>query len=637
MDTPEPTQTISLRKRLRNLPKRPVIIGGTLIAVLLVVGVILWPRQVTFSYQKKACLVQPMIAPGLLRSRSDDYELVPDRVIRVGSIDVAAGGVCLEPKKAPKPGDHQVLLTMAGIAFPWKRIDIKVLSPPKLSAAALARPVPVSKPIMIALDDADRVFEYRIRVGEKTAICPSRQMIIQCDIPALDLEQGMAYEVSLERFYKGSRVEVATAKKVTTLSAVSVKNTSIKGGETVYIKPQSLEFHLDKEIKDARAMLVRTDGDKRKVPVQSVVNKDTITVSWIEELPREAAYELTLEKGEAMDGSGLVEPHSVAFATSGGPKVISVSVGNTRAPVGGTVVVTFDQPLSDKQDIAKIVSFTGGASLAKREGARLYVSLAGVPKCGDAAIKIAAGLQSTYDVTATTNWIHATRTLCHTVGSIGTSVQGRSISAYYFGSGPNTVIYTGAIHGDEASTRSLMLRWIDDLEVKAKTIPSDKTVVVVPMINPDGVAAGRRTNANNVDLNRNFSTSDWRKDITTVTNAPFPGGGGSAAMSEPETRAIAGLVARLRPQLVLSYHSIGGVVAANQSGISAARTRTYSNLSGYGNSTGSTGEVFEYAVSGTADDYYAQKLGVASILVELGSHSYHQFERNQKAMWAMLQ
>lgn|GEM_PF-5823351 len=45
---------------------------------------------------------------------------------------------------------------------------------------------------------------------------------------------------------------------------------------------------------------------------------------------------------------------------------------------------------------------------------------------------------------------------------------------------------------------------------------------------------------------------------------------------------------------------------------------------------------FEYSISGTADDWYAEALGVPSVLIELGSSTNHQFSRNQKAMWAMM-
>jgi predicted deacylase len=197
-------------------------------------------------------------------------------------------------------------------------------------------------------------------------------------------------------------------------------------------------------------------------------------------------------------------------------------------------------------------------------------------------------------------------------------------------------MFTGAIHGNEVSTRSLMNRWVDDLEANARSIPAGRSVIVIPQINPDGVASGTRTNGRNVDLNRNFGTSDWKTDITDVNNRPFPGGGGSGPMSEPETQAIASFVSRMRPSLVLSYHSIGGLLAANQYGRSNALASTYSQLSGYRNTTGQTGDTFEYSISGTADDYYGERLGIGSILIELGSHTNAQFNLNQKAMWAMV-
>jgi protein MpaA len=179
-----------------------------------------------------------------------------------------------------------------------------------------------------------------------------------------------------------------------------------------------------------------------------------------------------------------------------------------------------------------------------------------------------------------------------------------------------------------------MQQWINDLEVKAKSIPANKTLVVIPQINPDGVSSGIRVNARNVDLNRNFATVDWQKDITTVNNKPFLGGGGESPMSETETQVISSFVSRLRPRLILSYHSVGGVLVANQAGDSSSLINIYSQRSGYQNATGST-DTFDYSISGTADDWYAQRLGVPSIIIELSSSTYHQFERNQSAMWAM--
>jgi len=197
------------------------------------------------------------------------------------------------------------------------------------------------------------------------------------------------------------------------------------------------------------------------------------------------------------------------------------------------------------------------------------------------------------------------------------------------------VLYVGAIHGNEISTKSLMNRWIDELESKARNIPADKTIIVIPAINPDGVAAGTRTNAHNVDLNRNFGTSDWQSDVTTVGNQPFPGGGGPAPMSEQETMVLASFVQSINPVLILSYHSTASIVAGNQAGNSSSLATEYSQLSGYSNETGQTSTVFEYSISGTSDDWYAERLGITSVLIELGSQTNNQFSRNQQAMWAM--
>ena len=136
-------------------------------------------------------------------------------------------------------------------------------------------------------------------------------------------------------------------------------------------------------------------------------------------------------------------------------------------------------------------------------------------------------------------------------------------------------------------------------------------------------------------INRNFDVSDWKADITDTYGNPITNGGGSVPMSEPETKAIAALVTKLRPKLTINYHSIGGLAIANQAGNSAALAQTYAWMSGYGNATGQSSTTFDYAISGTLDDWMAEKFGLPSILVELGSHTYSQFPQNKAAMWEM--
>ena len=68
------------------------------------------------------------------------------------------------------------------------------------------------------------------------------------------------------------------------------------------------------------------------------------------------------------------------------------------------------------------------------------------------------------------------------------------------------VLVTGAIHGDELSAASVALHWLHLARNEPMQMPQPVHWRFVPMLNPDGVLAQppRRTNANGVDLNRNF-------------------------------------------------------------------------------------------------------------------------------------
>lgn len=618
--------------KIRQYPKKYTIGGSIIVVFLLFTAAIFWPRTISFSYAGSSCIAQLILFPEMMKtSPSAAFTLTPEGGVK----QFISTKVCAKPSSAPQEGRYDTRLSLLGIPI-GTPYQIKVGSPPKASFTALDKPLPVSKPLIGTLSEADNTFTYVLSAGERKTVCKTQTTKIQCDVPSLNLAQGTMYATAISRHYQGGQVAEIEKKDIRTLTAVAVKDTSIKKDETIYTKPKSLQIAFDKPIESVEIKLQRADGDKKEQLLKAEKNNEGLTVSWEQDLDRAAPYQMVIDKVVARDGSTLVEPYILPFTVSGGPKVSSINIGKTGVAMGSTAIISFDQPLSEKQDIAKFVSLTGGATIVKKQGQQLYISLAGAPRCGDISINFTNDLASNYDVAGHSAWSYTGRMKCHTVSTIGTSSKGRAISAYHFGTGPASIVYTGAIHGNELSTRALMMRWIDELEANARAIPNDKTVIVVPVINPDGVASGTRTNGNNVDLNRNFGTSDWKTDITTVNNTPFLKGGGSSPMSEPETKAIASLVGRVNARLVLSYHSIGGVIAANQAGISSAYAQTYSRLSGYSNATGS-GTTFEYAISGTADDYYAEKLGVPSILIELGSHSYHQFERNQKAMWAMLQ
>jgi predicted deacylase len=629
----------TLWAKIKHLPKRYTLSVSIFAAAILLYSVIfLIDKPVVFSYAGATCAKQLTLFPELHDiSGKTDYKVQATQTLRVGNVTILSQELCFTPVNSPAAGVNKVSTAPFGSWLLRKTFAITAAAPPTAHAAVLSKPIPVSKPLTIPLSGTDKVFTYHMKANGARVVCDPKANATSCDVSKLKLSQGAPYELELTRQFGDDKAATLVSKEVTTLSATHLSAASVKPREVVYAKPKTFELEFDKKITKITPKLYRIDDGKQvPVAVTPTMNDKKVLLTVADDLARSKGYELLVEKLEADDGSGLEAPYKLPFTMSGGPKVTGVNVNKTGVPIGATVVVTFDQPLSEKQDISKIVTATGGAAIAGKKNNQLLITLASVPKCGDFSIKVTNDLQSNYDIGGNSAWDYAGRTVCHTVGTIGYSSKGRAISAYYFGNGPSTVLYTGAIHGNEISTKYLMEKWIDELEANARTIPAGKSVVVVPQVNPDGVGSGARVNARNVDLNRNFATSDWQKDITTVNNKPFPGGGGESAMSEPEAQALSSLAQRLRPSLVLSYHSIGGIVAANQAGSSNALAGIYSQLSGYRNTTGQTGETFEYSISGTADDWYAEKLGVPSILIELGSNTAHQFSRNQKAMWAML-
>lgn len=143
---------------------------------------------------------------------------------------------------------------------------------------------------------------------------------------------------------------------------------------------------------------------------------------------------------------------------------------------------------------------------------------------------------------------------------IGASVQGRPIEATQIGDGSQiALVIVGSIHGDEPNTEALVRSLMEQYVGTPNLVPPGFTLYFLPTMNPDGLAAGTRPNANQVDLNRNWPTDDWQADAAR-TNGIIPGSGGTAPGSEPEVQAVAQwLLEAVKPAAqevwLLSYHS----------------------------------------------------------------------------------
>lgn len=117
------------------------------------------------------------------------------------------------------------------------------------------------------------------------------------------------------------------------------------------------------------------------------------------------------------------------------------------------------------------------------------------------------------------------------------------------------ILVFSLIHGDETPAGAVGRFWMERLE----NIEPRNTWRVVPVLNPDGVKANTRTNANKIDVNRNFPTRDWDekalafwKRDSNSNPRRFPG---NIAASEPETKCAVKHIEDFKPDFIVSIHT----------------------------------------------------------------------------------
>ncbi len=144
----------------------------------------------------------------------------------------------------------------------------------------------------------------------------------------------------------------------------------------------------------------------------------------------------------------------------------------------------------------------------------------------------------------------------------GTSIQGSPLVYAEFGPlvATNTTLVFAMVHADEVTPLYLGIQLAHWLKEHQSEFALSR-VVIAPLVNPDGFFNQPRTRVNirGVDLNRNFSTQDWKGKALQAWKRRyrsdprrFPG---SASSSEPETLFQEELIKRVRPQKVLSIHA----------------------------------------------------------------------------------
>ena len=142
----------------------------------------------------------------------------------------------------------------------------------------------------------------------------------------------------------------------------------------------------------------------------------------------------------------------------------------------------------------------------------------------------------------------------------GTSVQGRELFGLRISGNVGVeenepeLVFWGAIHGSEYAAGEVPYTYALHLLDNYGSDPSvtqfvdSNEIWVIPLINPDGYENGTRNNANNVDLNRDFSY-EWDGE-----------GASPAPHSQPETRAVFQFCQSQNITLASTFHCSGNVL-----------------------------------------------------------------------------
>jgi len=159
-----------------------------------------------------------------------------------------------------------------------------------------------------------------------------------------------------------------------------------------------------------------------------------------------------------------------------------------------------------------------------------------------------------------------------------------------------TLLVVGVVHGDEWQGEKIIEKMMD--------LPHQNRILYIPCLNPDGKDLQTRTNANGVDINRNFPAKNWK----LLTRDRYFGG--DEPLSELEARFLESIIAEHKPDAILTLHTPFEVV--NYDGPAHAIAKKMSEISGY-----RLEESIGYETPGSFGSYFGQEQGYPIITLEM--------------------
>jgi hypothetical protein len=245
--------------------------------------------------------------------------------------------------------------------------------------------------------------------------------------------------------------------------------------------------------------------------------------------------------------------------------------------------------------------------------------------------------------------------LCSPKFNVGTSIEGRQVWGMRISTTPGVhdpskaVAWYDAIHhAREPMSGESLLMFADELlsgygqNTEATRLIETRNLVFIPCVNPDGYEYNRQTNPggggmwrknrrNNldgsygIDLNRNY---DWEWGPQWPGSSSNPSSDtyrGASPFSEPETLALANMMATMPPKMSMSVHTYSDLmlypwgyntIVTPQDALYREYAQSFTAASGY-----PFGTIWQllYIANGGSVDYHYGQFGTIAFTPEIGS------------------
>lgn len=182
------------------------------------------------------------------------------------------------------------------------------------------------------------------------------------------------------------------------------------------------------------------------------------------------------------------------------------------------------------------------------------------------------------------------------------------------------ILIIGVFHGDEPEGEYLIDKLMESIEKNPELIRNNR-ILLIPCLNPDGKELKTRTNANSVDLNRNFPTKNWKKpkqkDVHSLTESDNQAKkekdayySGISPASEIETKFLIEIIEEYKLDRILTLHTPYRVV--NYDGPAQELAEEMSRINGY-----PVEENIGYPTPGSFGTYCGIERNIPTITLEL--------------------